>query len=286
MGTKLVNTQKVLSPTQISLADYVINPYKGCEFGCLYCYSQENKNLKKESFFDTLGVKVNAPEILEKELKYKKPKRVLLGSTTECFPVQEKKFKLTGKILEILNARKIPYTILSKAYLISDYLELIAQSPKNKIFFTLNFQSDKLIRLFEKKSPLLHQRLEAIRKVIAAKIALRIHIGPFIPYVSGLKEILQILPRGVKEIDVELYHSQQGNFSQIIRIVKESISADVSKKLKAVYANEENYCRFADCLKELAKSLKTYPACKFYCIIPEFNQFYSSKVNYAEKSKI
>ena len=85
MQIKLIRTQKVLSLTQISLADYAINPYRGCSFGCLYCYSRENKNIKKEAFFTRLDAKINAPEVLERELKYKRPKRVLLGSTTECF---------------------------------------------------------------------------------------------------------------------------------------------------------------------------------------------------------
>lgn len=280
MEIKTVNTQKVLSPTQISLADYVINPYKGCEFGCLYCYAQENKNIDKNNFFDSLAVKINAPQILEKELRYKKPKRVLLGSTTECFPAQELNFKVTGKILEILNSKQIPYTILAKSHLIANYLELISKNPGNKIFFTFNFQSDELIRLFEKKSPVLKQRLQTIRKIIAARINLRVHIGPFIPYVSDLEKILKLMPKGVKEIDIELYHHKQGNFKQIIKTVKENLGTDLSEKLKIVYANKKNYCQFSKTLEKTVKFLEKYPVYKFYYILPGFDQFYGSTINY------
>ncbi|MBU1113261.1 MAG: hypothetical protein KKH93_05250 [Candidatus Omnitrophica bacterium] len=280
MEIKTVNTQKVLSPTQISLADYVINPYKGCEFGCLYCYAQENKNIDKNNFFDSLAVKINAPQILEKELRYKKPKRVLLGSTTECFPAQELNFKVTGKILEILNSKQIPYTILAKSHLIANYLELISKNPENKIFFTFNFQSDELIRLFEKKSPVLKQRLQTIRKIIAARINLRVHIGPFIPYVSDLEKILKLMPKGVKEIDIELYHHKQGNFKQIIKTVKENLGTDLSEKLKIVYANKKNYCQFSKTLEKTVKFLEKYPVYKFYYILPGFDQFYGSTINY------
>ena len=72
MQIKLIQTQKALSPTQIKLADYVINPYRGCEFGCLYCYANENKNIREGSG-RILSVKINYPEILEKELRLKKP---------------------------------------------------------------------------------------------------------------------------------------------------------------------------------------------------------------------
>ena len=280
MEIKTVNTQKVLSPTQISLADYVINPYKGCEFGCLYCYAQENKNIDKNNFFDSLAVKINAPQILEKELHYKKPKRVLLGSTTECFPAQELNFKVTGKILEILNSKQTPYTILTKSHLIANYLELISKNPGNKIFFTFNFQSDELIRLFEKKSPVLKQRLQTIRKIIAARINLRVHIGPFIPYVSDLEKILKLIPKGVKEIDIELYHPKQGNFNQIIKAVRENVAEETSKKLEAVYRCEKNYREFIKNLKAKAESLNDYPNLKLYWINPAFNQFYNSQIKY------
>jgi DNA repair photolyase len=150
MEIKIIHTQKVLSKTQISLADYVINPYQGCEFGCVYCYSQENKNLKNKNFFQFLGVKINAPSVLEKELKINKPKRVLLGSTTECFLYQELKYKITQKILFLLNKHHIPYTILTKSSLIKNFLSLIRKNKDNKIFFTLNFSSDYFIKLFEK----------------------------------------------------------------------------------------------------------------------------------------
>jgi len=187
MEIKLIKTQKVLSTTQIALADYVINPYRGCEFGCLYCYSQENKNIKNTGFFETLGVKINAPEVLERELCYKKPRRVLLGSTTECFQYQELKYRLMDKILKLLNSYNIPYTILSKSHLVGGYLPVIAENKENKIYFTFNCASDDTIKLLEKNTPNIQQRLEALKEILAKNIALRVHIGPFIPYLCSLE---------------------------------------------------------------------------------------------------
>jgi DNA repair photolyase len=179
MDIKLINTQKVLSPTQIRLADYVINPYRGCEFGCSYCYSQKNKNLKDGNFFSCLGVKINAPAVLTKELRYTNPKRVLLGSTTECFQYQEAKYKISEQILNLLNNFDIPYTILTKSHLIVNNVSQIEKNKNNKIYFTLNHSSDAMIRLFEKKSPAIKERLEALAQIADRKIALRVHIGPF-----------------------------------------------------------------------------------------------------------
>jgi DNA repair photolyase len=280
MQIRLINTQKVLSPTQITLADQVINPYRGCEFGCLYCYSQENKNIKRDDFFTSLGIKINAPQVLEKELNYKKPKRVLLGSTTECFQYQELQYKITKEILTTLNNHNIPYTILTKSHLISEYLPIISKNKNNKIYFTLNVASNTLVRLLEKKSPNLKQRIEAIEKIINSRVALRIHIGPFIPYLSSLKDIINILPQGVKEIDVELYHYKMGNFKKLLDQIEIGLNPDLKDEIATVYKSEENYQKFAESLKEEIKQIKNTNDKAYYYIVPDFNLFYDSKIDY------
>jgi DNA repair photolyase len=281
MNIKLINTQKVLSPTQISLADYVINPYRGCEFGCLYCYAQENKNIKSNSFFKTVGVKINAPEILERELRYKKPKRVLLGSTTECFQYEEEKYRLMDKILSSLNNYGIAYTILTKSHLIERYLPIIAQNKENKIYFTFNCASDNLIKLLEKKSPRIQQRLETLGAILEKNILLRVHVGPFIPYVCCLKEILKKLPNGIAEIDVELYHQRMGNFAEILKMASKNIGKELAEKTAFIYKNEANYLKFAAGLKEEIFKLKgEFSSVKFFYIVPDFNKFYTPNINY------
>lgn len=280
MKTQFIKTQRILSPTQITLADYVINPYRGCEFGCLYCYSQDNKNIKRDGFENTLSIKTNAAEILAKELRFIKPKRVLLGSTTECFQYSEKCYHISEAILTILNQQKIAYTILTKSHLIADYLPLIKQNPNNKIYFTINFASDFLIKLFEKKSPLLTQRLETIKKIIDEGVALRIHIGPYMPYLSDYKTIITLLPDGINEIDVELYHQKQGNFQNIIQVVEKKLGKETAQNLEKIYSSADNYTGYAQHLQQEVFTLAKQHNLTVYCIIPDFNEFYNSKIVY------
>jgi DNA repair photolyase len=281
MQIKIINTQKVLSPTQVSLADYVINPYRGCEFGCLYCYSQENKNIKSSDFFETLGIKIYAPEVLERELRYKKPKRVLFGSTTECFQYAELKYRLMDKILNLLNTYNIPYTILTKSHLVVGYLPVIAQNHENKIYFTFNCASDSIIQLLEKKSPNIKQRVKTLEAILEKNISLRVHIGPFIPYLSSLEEVLKKLSKSVKEIDIELYHHKMGNFEEILKATRENINDELAEKLAFIYKNEENYLKFAEELKEeIVKLIKKFSSAKFFYIVPDFNKFYSPNIDY------
>lgn len=284
MQIKLIKTQKALSPTQIQLADYVINPYRGCEFGCLYCYSQENKNIKNTDFFTSLCVKINIVNVLKQQLQYTRPKRVLLGSTTECFQYQELKYGLSRQIMEILNAENIPYTILTKSHLIKKDLPLIAKNKENKIYFTLNFASDKVIKIFENNSSCLKARLEAIEEIFKNKINLRIHAGPFIPYVSILKEIIKILPNASSEIDIELYHHKMGNFAKICSLIEKEFGQKLKDKFYEVYKNEATYLSFAKTLKDELNKIKNEMWQKFFCIVPDFNEFYNKAMNYDEKS--
>ncbi|MFA5270729.1 MAG: radical SAM protein [Candidatus Omnitrophota bacterium] len=284
MEIKIIQTQKALSPTQIQLADYVINPYRGCEFGCLYCYSQENKNIKNMDFFNSLCVKINIADVLRQQLQYTRPKRVLLGSTTECFQYQEAKYGLTRQMLEILNAENIPYTILTKSHLIKKDLSIIAKNRENKIYFTLNFASDDIIKLFENNSSLLKMRLETIEEILKNKIQLRIHIGPFMPYVSILKKIIKLIPSGTREIDIELYHKKMGNFKKISALVEEKFGKETKDMFCEVYRNKETYADFTKKLtNEIAEIEKNNPA-KFFCILPDFNEFYNKGMDYNEKT--
>ncbi|MFA5338504.1 MAG: radical SAM protein [Candidatus Omnitrophota bacterium] len=283
MEIKLIKTQKALSPTQITLADYCINPYRGCEFGCLYCYSMENKNIKDIDPASEIGVKINIEEVLRRQLRVINPKRVLLGSTTECFQYADAKYRLSEKILIALNEFKIPYTILTKSHLIKGYLALISENTKNKIYFTLNSAP---INLLERKAPAQEERLEAIAQIIKRNIDLRVHVGPFIPYVSGLKDLLEILPPGVKEVDIELYHHKMGNYGEILKIIAKNLGKETERKIFSVYATQGAYLEFAQQLKNDLIVLKnSYRNISFFLIVPDFNMFYNKKMDYESKVK-
>ena len=275
----IINTQRVLSPTQISIADYVINPYRGCEFACAYCYARENKNIKFGNHL-SLGVKLNAPEILRKELLCKRPKRVLLGSTTECFQRREKEYKITEKILLTLNRQKIPYTILTKSHLITGYLNLISPNPLNEIFYTLNIADESLINALEEKSSSLEKRLAAMDKIIKAGINLRAHIGPFIPYVSSLDDIISILPKKIEKINVELYHHKMGNFKRVLCLIEKKLGKSAAEKISSVYKDKKSYCVFAAALGEKIRLFKTKTGKRFFYLIPGFDTFYTKEADY------
>ncbi|RKY41254.1 MAG: hypothetical protein DRP81_08590 [Candidatus Omnitrophota bacterium] len=277
MKIKLIKTQRVLAPTQITLAPFCINPYRGCEFGCLYCYTKLTKIAQRDK--ETLGVKINAPLILEKELKYRNVEKVILGSSCECFTYAELTYGISKKIIQILNKNNISYTILTKSPLIQKYLSLIKVNKKNCIFFTFNFSKEKIKSLIEENSPSLKRRLAVIREIKRVGIPLRIHIGPFIPYLSSLEEIFPLIKGLTTEVNIELYHSKMGSFFEILEKIKK-VDEGLSKSIENIYRDRESYYNFSEKLKETTLQLNKKYNFKLYFIIPDFDKFYNSKITY------
>ena len=282
MKINLIKTQKALSVTQIGLAGFVINPYRGCEFGCRYCYSQENKNIKKkkEEWGKFLDVKVDLDARLKEELRHIRPERVLLGSTTECFQPKEKKFKITENILKILKELNIPLIILTKSSLIEEYINLINYNPDNKIYFTFMFSNSKIKNLLEQETPSLKKRIKTTQRLMENNIKVKVHLGPFIPYTEDLEVLFGLLPPKIEEVEIEVYNSKMGNFQKVFKLIKEEIEARDAKALAGVYSSRQNYSEFCGRLINQANRINEKYGFKLNFIVPEFDSWYTDKIKY------
>ncbi len=275
MKINLVKTQRLLSPTQISIADHVINPYRGCQFGCKYCYVQFNKQTTKENlpWGQYLYVKQNAPQILKKEIIFKRPKHILIGSTTESFPEVEKQFKITKQILEILKEQNIPFTLLTRSPVIEDYLDLLSYNENNRIFFTITKFLNNEEKILEKNAPNLEQRINTVKKIINKGIYCRLHLGPIIPMVSDFEFIFDDKFSFVKQLEIEVYNGRMGNIDKIIALLKKP-------GIKDFYTNKETYELFQENLINKVNNLNKNLKFDINFIIPEFDSFYQAAIKY------
>lgn len=221
-----ITINRILNPTSIDLGEYVINPYMGCEFACLYCYVRSNKVVRKrEKPWGTyVDVRSNAPDLLEKEVLEKKPKNVLLGSTTECFQPIEKKFQLTRKLLEILNRYKVPYVILTRSPYIVDYIPLLNQGFCTRIYFTVNNFSHTLKQVLEPKSPSFSSRNNAVHALLDEGISVIPYYSPVIPWVTDIKEAFSTFETA-ERIEFEYLNFNFKNTTEIINNISLAIPA-------------------------------------------------------------
>ena len=173
---------------------YSMNPYAGCEHGCIYCYARNVHEYWGYSagldFESKIIVKMNAPQILRKTLMHPKwdPKPIMLSGNTDCYQPAEQKYRLTRKMLEVCNQFNQPVSILTKnSWIIKDKDILQEMATKNLVSAMLSVTTfnEDLRRVMEPRTASAKQRLKAIEELSAAGVRTGVMLGPMIP---GLNE--------------------------------------------------------------------------------------------------
>ena len=138
--------------------DYSINPYQGCEHGCVYCYARNAHEYWGFSagldFESKIIVKENAPELLKKELKHPKwkVKPIMLSGNTDCYQPLERKFELTRKCLQVFLDFKQPVSIVTKNALVLRDMDILIELAKHRlvhIYMSITSLNEELRRIME-----------------------------------------------------------------------------------------------------------------------------------------
>ncbi|MDR4509437.1 MAG: hypothetical protein MRJ65_14620 [Candidatus Brocadiaceae bacterium] len=234
-----ITADRILNPTSIDLGEYVINPYLGCEYSCLYCYVQSNKNVvkRKRPWGSYVDIRGNALALLEKEIAIKRPKTVLLGSTTECFQPIERERQLTGKILTMLNTYRVSYVILTRSPFIVDAIHLLDRGFCKRVYFTLNNFPEKFKQLVEPKSPAFVSRINAVRKLLDEGIDVIPYYSPVIPWVTNIDEAFSSFEKA-KRIEFEYLNFQTKNIREIITNIS-LLDTTLQEKLTAMFQKKD-----------------------------------------------
>ncbi len=258
-----VKIKQILNPTSIGLGEYVINPFMGCEYSCLYCYVRSNKVISKRmgKWGEYVDIRINAPELLEKEIISKKPKCVLLGSNTDCFQLVEHNYHLTGRILEILNTHRVYYNILTRSPNIAEYTDLLKQGFCKKIYFTINNITPELKNKLEPKSPGFELRFKAINKLLDENISVTPYFSPILPWLSDFKDIFTLFPKS-DSVEFEGLNMNLVNITDIISGIT-SLHPDLKPKYEKLLHNKTFYYSFwasvkKDIIREVISAKKNY----------------------------
>jgi DNA repair photolyase len=170
-----------------------INPYRGCEHGCAYCFARPThafQGLSSGLDFETkIFAKPNAAELLEKELRASnyQPTTIALGSNTDPYQPVERRFRITRSILEVLNRMNHPVGIVTKSALVTrdiDILSRMAERQLAKVAISVTTLDPKLARRMEPRAAAPAKRLETIRKLTEAGIPVSVLVAPIIPAIN------------------------------------------------------------------------------------------------------
>jgi DNA repair photolyase len=170
--------------------DRSINPYRGCEHGCIYCFARPSHayhGLSAGLDFETrLFAKPSASKLLQNELsnKHYKPRVIAIGTNTDPYQPIERKFLIMRGILQTLARFNHPVTILTKAHLITrdlDILAPMAQKNLTRAMVSITTQDKALARSMEPRASAPPKRFEAIKRLAEAGVETGIMTGPMIP---------------------------------------------------------------------------------------------------------
>ncbi len=170
--------------------DQSINPYRGCEHGCIYCYARPTHAYLGHSpgldFETRLYMKADAAKLLEKELRKPgyKPSVIALGANTDPYQPIEKRFGITREILHVLSAYNHPLGITTKSANVTrdiDILAPMAAKKLGKVYLSVTTLDRDLARVMEPRASTPQKRLDAIRQLRAAGIPVGVSVAPIIP---------------------------------------------------------------------------------------------------------
>jgi len=179
---KEVIAKSILNKSKIY--DYCLNPYTGCQLNCKYCYARlfiKRFTGHKEPWGQFVDVKVNAPELLKKQLVRAKPGNVWISSVTDPYQPLEAKYELTRQCLKELVERQFPVSIQTKSDLVLRDLDLFQGFEKIEVGLTATTDDEKVSKLFEPNASTIRQRLTALEKIHSKGINTFAFIGPILP---------------------------------------------------------------------------------------------------------
>lgn len=178
-----------------------LNPYRGCEHGCIYCFARPTHSYLGLSpgldFESRIYAKVNAPELLRRELAKPSyvPEPIALGVNTDAYQPCERERQLTRRVLEVLNECDHPVALITKSSLIERDIDLLAPMAARRlaaVAVTVTTLDPAIARTLEPRAAAPARRLRTIRTLTEAGIPVGVSIAPIIPFVTE-PEIEQLL---------------------------------------------------------------------------------------------
>jgi len=242
MIIKEIKAKSALTKSKLPEADYCLNPYIGCAHGCIYCYARFMRRFTghlNDDWGQFVDVKVNIAELLEKELA-KNPKlgAILLGSVTDAYQPVEKKYGITKAILKVLSRYQYPLSILTKSDLVLRDIDILTRISSCEVGLTITSLEQKYLRVIEPLAVSPDRRVESLSRLHEAGIKTYAFIGPVLPGITNLPEILAKLAGSVDFVMIESLNQRFGDWNNFIKIISSAfpdIGALYQKRIDKQY---------------------------------------------------
>jgi DNA repair photolyase len=177
-----IEAKSILNRSKIY--EYCVNPYTGCQVGCAYCYAAlfvPRYSGHAEPWGEFVDVKVNAPALLAKQISRAKQGTIWFASVCDPYQALEERYGLTRRSLEILAGRDFPVVVHTKSARVRRDLDVIKRISTVEVGFSIATEDETVIRMFERGSSPVGERIEVLREFKAAGIPTFAFAGPLLP---------------------------------------------------------------------------------------------------------
>jgi DNA repair photolyase len=181
--------------------DRGLNPYRGCEHGCIYCYARPTHsylNMSPGLDFETkIVAKRNVGDVLRRELGKKgyEPGMIAIGTATDCYQPIERELRLTRSVIEVLQETSHPFSLVTKSSGVERDIDLIAPMAARRlaaVYVTITSLDADLMRKLEPRAAAPHRRLRVLRTLSEAGIPCGVSLAPQIPFLTDdMEQVLE-----------------------------------------------------------------------------------------------
>jgi DNA repair photolyase len=178
-----VVARSALQPTALSGMDYTLNPYRGCENGCLYCYAPSI--LREERPWGTfVDVRRNMPQVLAREIKRRQKGIVGISTVTDPYQPVEKELEVTRHCLEVLLRKNWPVSVQTKSTLVGRDINILKFFTKADVGMTITSVDDDIRRMYEPGTPPAEEQFQVLDGLREAGIYTWVYVAPMVPFVT------------------------------------------------------------------------------------------------------
>lgn len=207
---------------------WTLNPYRGCEFGCKYCYARYTHEFMELhdglEFERKIFAKLGSPDLLRAELRRARDggQPIALGTATDPYQPAEKQFEVTRGMLKVFGEFEgLDFSITTKSTLILrdlDLLVALARRHRLSVHITVTTIDSRLARLLEPKAPPPLKRLEAVRQLVSGGVRTGVNAAPIIPGITDSPAQLESLARAASE------HGAQCFFGNVLFLMPSAMA--------------------------------------------------------------
>jgi DNA repair photolyase len=229
-----IQAKSILSASKIY--PYVINPYVGCQHACSYCYARYMKRFTghTEPWGTFVDVKINAAELLQKEICKKRKATVWMSGVCDPYQPLEGKYRLTRQCLQILVRNDWPVVVQTRSPLVLRDVDILKEAKTVEVGFSVPTAEDETRKRFEPAAPPIPERIQALAELQRLGIRTYAMIAPVLP---GSEKLMELLAGAVDHVLVDRmnYHYADHIYRRygLERNMTEEYFAGVCRKIRS-----------------------------------------------------